>query len=201
MTCFDPLARFPDSPLCTASAAHLARLSTASMRNHCQRTFRFAVALGAKAELRPDLEVLYISSLLHDLGLEPGFAEQDGDFEDVGGRAARDFLLGRGAREELATSVQTAIALHTQLATADDPIPEHALLHMGAMVDVVGMRIEDIPEETVHAILEQHPRLGCKQLLLDALSRQVERKPDSRIAAAFEQFQLPELIRSAPFEE
>ena len=72
---------------------------------------------------------------------------------------------------------------------------------MGAMVDVVGMRIEDVPTSTLHAILEQHPRLGCKRLLIGALSRQVELKPASRISAMFKQFELAGLIQGAPFDE
>lgn len=200
MTPIDPLGPFPDSDLCVASAAYLSELAHPAMVHHCQRTYRFGLAVGQKTGLRPDLEVLYISSLLHDLGLEARFADAEGDFEDVGGRAAADFLQTRGASHRLAEAVRTAIELHTQLATAEDPIPEHALLHMGAMVDVVGMRIDQIHADTLRGILDRHPRAGCKELLLSALSRQVELKPDSRIASAFETFQLPDLIRAAPFE-
>jgi hypothetical protein len=171
------------------------------MVHHCRRTYRFGLAVGQKAGLRPDAEILYIASLLHDLGLEPRFAEAEGNFEDVGGRAAADFLLERGASHKLADAVRAAIELHTQIATAEDPVPERALLHMGAMVDVVGMRIDQIPAETLREILERHPRAGCKELLLGALSKQVALKPASRIAAAFETFKLPALIQAAPFDE
>lgn len=65
MNQFDPLSKFPDTEICTASTTYLAGLSTPSMINHCQRTYRFALAIGANAGLRPDLEVLYISSIFH----------------------------------------------------------------------------------------------------------------------------------------
>lgn len=200
MSRLDPLGPFPDSDPCVASAAYLAELAKPAMVFHCQRTYRFALALGEKVGLRPDLEVLYISSLLHDLGLEPRFAQADGDFEDVGGRAAAEFLLARRAPSKLADAVREAIEVHTQVTTAEDPVAERALLHMGAMVDVVGMRLDQLPEATLREILERHPRLDCKDMLVEALSKQVELKPDSRIAAAFATFKLPDLIRAAPFE-
>ena len=195
------LTNFPDSKLCRASHAYLTALSAPTMVNHCKRTFLFAAAIADKVGLRPDLEVLYISSLFHDLGLEPGLAEADGDFEDVGGRAAAGFLIAHEAPEKTIEWVRTAIALHTQVSTAENQTPEYALLHMGAMVDVVGARIDHISESDVRQILEEHPRLGCKKLLIDRLDDQKKWKPKSRIASSIEQFNLLKLIEEAPFPE
>ncbi len=195
------LANFPDSKICQASEAFLTALSPPAMVNHGKRTFLFAAELGAKVDLRPDCEILYISSLLHDLGLEPGLAQADGNFEDVGGRAAAGFLLAHESPAKMVEVVETAIALHTQLSTADDPTPEYSLLHMGAMVDVIGMRIDDIPSSVFREILDEHPRLGCKKLLTRLLGDQATRKPQSRIASVIEQFKLLDLIQNAPFPE
>ncbi|MDJ0786867.1 MAG: HD domain-containing protein [Myxococcota bacterium] len=192
---------FPDSPLCRASEAHLRAVSSPTMFHHGCRTYAFAMALGERASLKPDREVLYVSALLHDLGLEAPLAEAEGDFEDVGGWAAAELVREHGAPDAFADAVRSAIALHTNVQSAEDARAEVALLHMGAMVDVVGARIEEVPEGFVHDVLERYPRLGCKDLLVRLLSEQVERKPDSHIAQVFRLFGLPELIRNAPFDE
>lgn len=45
---------------------------------------------------------------------------------------------------------------------AEEKQPEIALVHFGAGMVVVGLRIEDIPEETFNFIIEVYPRLGFK---------------------------------------
>ena len=72
---------------------------------------------------------------------------------------------------------------------------------MGAMVDVIGMRIDEVSDQVVRDVLERHPRLGCKKLLVGLLGDQARTKPQSRIAASIEQFKLLDLIEQAPFSE
>ncbi|MCE7999790.1 MAG: HD domain-containing protein [Rhodobiaceae bacterium] len=191
-----PLA--PDSDISKAAGLFLAEVSAPPMVHHCHRSFQFAALLGEKTGRHADKEALYIGALFHDLGLDY-VTEGDDSFEVRGGRAAEDFLLARGVSAPMAGLVRTAISLHTDLASADHDLPEVALLHMGAMVDVIGMGIDDIPVKMLEKILEEHPRSGCKTHLTKLLNAEAARKPDSGIATAIRDLNLDELIAQAPF--
>ncbi len=190
----------PDSDIAKSAALFLAEVSAPQMVHHCHRSFLFAELLGEKTGRRADKEALYVSALFHDLGLDHAI-EGDEEFEVRGGKTAEEFLLARGADTRLAASVKTAISLHTDLASADHDEPVVALLHMGAMVDVVGMRIDEIPAKTLELILEEHPRTGCKAHLKKLLSAEAARKPESGIAAAIRDLNLNDLIQQAPFSD
>ena len=198
MTLTIQLPSAPDSLIAQAATLFLAEVSAPEMVHHCHRSFLFADLLGEKTGRRADKEALYISALFHDLGLDHA-TDGEESFEVRGGKAAETFLLARGADSRLASSVNTAIALHTDLASADHDQPEVALLHMGAMVDVVGMRIDDIPAKTLERILEEHPRSGCKAHLKTLLTAEALRHPTSNIATALRDLDLGSLIDQAPF--
>ncbi|MDF1847757.1 MAG: HD domain-containing protein [Parvibaculaceae bacterium] len=198
MTLTIQLPSAPDSLIAQAATLFLAEVSAPEMVHHCHRSFLFADLLGEKTGRRADKEALYISALFHDLGLDHA-TEGEESFEVRGGNAAEAFLLSRGADTRLASSVNTAISLHTDLASADHDQPEVALLHMGAMVDVVGMRIDDIPAKTLERILEEHPRSGCKSHLKNLLNAEALRHPASNIATALRDLDLGSLIDQAPF--
>jgi HD superfamily phosphodiesterase len=74
------------------------------------RTWWFAEFLGRKREMKYDRELLYIASLLHDLGLSPSHAA-DKRFEVDGADAASRFLLANDYPKSKAEIVWDAIAL------------------------------------------------------------------------------------------
>jgi hypothetical protein len=165
---------------------------------HCVRTYVFAHALGSKERLHYDQELLYLGALLHDLGLTERF---DGThpFEIDGANAARTFLLQQGIPTEKAEVVHQAIALHLSV-EAEQQRPEIALVHFGAIMDARGYRLEDIPREVVHQILEAYPRLNFKQAFAEVLIAQARKKPTSAVAKAIRNGALDGLLQ-APFPE
>jgi len=194
------LPAVPDSAIAAAAATFLSEVSAPPMIHHCHRTFLFAELIGEKIGRIADQEALYVGALFHDLGLDY-VTEGTDEFEVRGGKAAEEFLLTRGATTSLASSVRTAISLHTSLASAEDERPEVSLLHMGAMVDVIGMRIDDIPAKKLEQVLEEHPRNGCKAHLRCLLGAEAKRKPASGIAVAMRDLNLGDLIQQAPFAD
>lgn len=200
MTSSIHLPMAPESDISKAAALFLAEVAAPPMVHHCHRSFQFAALLGEKTGRRADTEALYIGALFHDLGLDYATEGKD-PFEVRGGIAAEEFLLARGASAQLAGSVRRAISLHTDLTSADHEQPEVALLHMGAMADVIGMRIGDIPVKTLELILEEHPRMGCKAHLTKLLSAEAARQPSSGIAVALRDLDLAALINQAPFSD
>ncbi|WP_170978688.1 HD domain-containing protein [Afipia massiliensis] len=189
--------RLPDTAACKAAEAYLGALSSSAMVGHCKRTFLFGRALADKAGARPDLEALYVGSLFHDLGLEPIFEGPD-DFEVIGAREASRFLKAKGY-PVLADTVAAAIEIHTSRATAEDPRPEVAYLNMGATVDVLGLRIDQIDRKLIQQIVEEYPRDGTKTMLTALLKREIDTKPNSNFSQIAARVDVLKLINDAPF--
>ncbi|MGL4619992.1 MAG: HD domain-containing protein [Chroococcidiopsis sp.] len=172
--------KIPDSEICQKATRLVAQVSPTFLCNHCIRTFLFGDLLGQRDGLKYDRELLYLSAVMHDLGLTERF---DGKqrFEVDGADAARAFVLEHGLSDEKAEVVWDAIALHTSLGIAERKQPEIALVHLGAGADVLGMRIADLPSEIVEQVVAAYPRLSFNLAMTELLVLQVTRKP--RMAA------------------
>lgn len=166
----------PDSEICRKATQLVTEISPTFLCHHCIRTFLFGDLLGQRDGLKFDRELVYLGAVMHDLGLTERF---DGDqrFEVDGADAARAFVLEHGLSDEKAEVVWDAIALHTSIGIASRKQPEIALVHLGASADVLGMRISDIPSETVEQVIDEYPRVGMNRALTELLSSQVRRKP------------------------
>ncbi|MES2749965.1 MAG: HD domain-containing protein [Pseudomonadota bacterium] len=189
--------RLPDTAAAKAAEAYLGALSSPVMVAHCKRTFLFGRALADKSGAKPDLEALYVGCLFHDLGLEPIFEGPD-DFETIGAREASRFLKAKGY-PSLADQVAAAIEIHTSTETARDPRPEVAYLNMGATVDVLGMRIEQIDAKLIQKIVDDYPRSGTKAMLTALLKHQIDTKPNSHFGRLAARVDVLKLINAAPF--
>ena len=168
----------PDSEICKKATQLVTEVSPTSLCNHCIRTFLFGDLLGIRDGLKCDRELLYLGAIMHDLGLTERFDAQQ-RFEVNGADAARAFVLEHGLSDEKAEIVWDAIALHTSIGIAVRKQPEIALVHLGATVDLLGMRISDIAPETVEQILDAYPRLSFNQQITQLMVSQVKRKPQT----------------------
>jgi putative nucleotidyltransferase with HDIG domain len=189
---------FPDSSVAQAANQLVLEVSPPFLYYHCVRTYAFANALGSRDKLRYDQELLYLGALLHDLGLTSRF-DDNHPFEITGANAARTFLLQQEIPAEKAEIVHRAIALHL-LVEAEQQRPEIALVHFWAIMDARGYRLEDVPSELLHQILEAYPRLGFKQAFAEALTAQARKKPTSAVAVAIRNGALNGLLQ-APFPD
>jgi hypothetical protein len=203
--------RFPDSAL-AREATDLAReVSTPVLFNHLMRTYLFGELLGRQSFGSYDSELFYLGAVLHDLGATERFngAER---FEIDGANAARDFLQQRGLPEEKTEIVWDAIALHTSLGIPIRKQPEIALVQVGSGLDVIGLRIEELPYGALDQILAAYPRLGLKKAFPPALAEVVAKKLQTtlgNIAADIAARHIPgfkpvnfcDLMDAAPFSE
>ena len=62
----------PDLELARKAFALAERAHSKTLLNHVHRTWWFAELLGKKREMKYDRELVYLASLLHDLGLSDG---------------------------------------------------------------------------------------------------------------------------------
>ncbi|MBO7743422.1 HD domain-containing protein [Paenibacillus sp. MWE-103] len=171
--------KIPDSKLAVEAAELLREHGDDLLWNHSNRVFLFASLQGNLQQTKYDPELLYISSLFHDLGLTPAFRSPDKRFEVDGANAARDFLRSRGVPEESVRLVWDAVALHTSIGIVEYKEAEAALMNFGVGYDVVGKNFELIPDDVRRQIVEAFPRNQFKQNILNAFLEGFKHKPET----------------------
>ena len=168
--------RHPDTPICLTALELARRHSPPFLFNHVMRSYAFGQAAGLGGAVPYDEEMLFLGSVLHDLGLVDGFIRHQ-RFEIDGADAACDFLSKQGYSDRKVAVIWDAIALHTTLGVPQRKQPEIALLQLGAGIDVGAIPRSLVTQETLEIILAEHPRLGFKKAFLEALGAVIRRKP------------------------
>jgi hypothetical protein len=170
----------PDSELTRKTAALAEQAHSKVLLNHVHRTWWFAEFIGKKRGMKYDRELVYIGSLLHDLGLSEDHAA-DKRFEVDGADAASKFLHTHGYPKAKIDLVWDAIALHSSGGIADRREPEVALVHFGAFVDVMGLRKDEISPQLIDDTIALYPRLGFKKAFVEALAEVARKKPHTAV--------------------
>jgi hypothetical protein len=200
----------PRTPL-TEEATALVRHATDDLLfDHSSRVFYFGALQGHRRGLDPDLELLYVGALFHDLGLTAGYATATRRFEVDGAEVARQFLLDHGRTAAEATLVWTAIALHTTPGVPEFLDPEIALVTAGVETDVLGIGYHDLPQTAIDAVVAAHPRVDVKRRLLAAFHAGNVHRPETtfgnvnadvlaRFDPAFQRTDFVDVIESSPW--
>jgi hypothetical protein len=190
----------PDTATALEAASLLRAHAPDVLAAHCYRTYLFGAALGTRDGLDWDAELLFISAMLHDLGLTD-FNRGEGSFEQRGAAAAQSWLIDHGWPEDRASVVAKAIRMHMDVGRAGKERPEVALLHFGAAADVTGMRLEDIHPRTVEEVLASHPREGFKHYFAEKIHTEARAYPTSVTADLCRWGQFAWRIQHSPFQE
>jgi hypothetical protein len=167
----------PDSEVCQRATALAAELCPPFLFNHCARSFLFGDAIGKRDGLQYDRELLYLSAILHDLGLTASYVGADQRFELEGADRARAFLVEQGLDARKADVVWDAIALNSSFGIALRKGPETALTHLGVIADFLGTRLPDVGPERVAQIVGEFPRLDAIASTTNLLVDCARRKP------------------------
>jgi hypothetical protein len=147
--------------------------------NHSRRVFLFGVLQGRRRGLQPDLELLYVGAMFHDLGLTERYRTSMLRFEVDGANAASDFLLAHGVDETDARKVWLSIALHTTPGVPEFLDPEIALVNAGVQTDVIGIGRDDLSPDELAAVTAAHPRPDFKRRILQAFNDGMKHRPQS----------------------
>lgn len=168
----------PDTALVRDVTEYIRDVEDDLLFNHSRRVFYFGALQGLRRGLQPDLELLYVGAMFHDIGLtEPYRTTSQLRFEVDGANAARDFLLQRGVDEEAARKVWLGIALHTTPGVPEFLDPEIALVTAGVETDVLGIGRDDLTPADLDAVTAVHPRPDFKNRILRAFTDGVQQRP------------------------
>ena len=151
---------------------------------HSVRSYLYARELAGRGSFRDyDDELLFISCVLHDIGLtDQGNREQR--FEVDGADLASEFLRERSVDERRARIVWLAVALHTSDGIASRMGPEIALAQVGILADILGLGREELPADLVNRAHAAFPRNDLGFALAEAIVAQATAKPNKATPAS-----------------
>jgi hypothetical protein len=194
--------RAPETATARAAAELCAQASSEAIANHAFRTYLWARLLALRDGVGYDDELLYVASVLHDLGLTERFWGRDGSecFSVDGGEAAREFAVAQGWPRARADALAEALVLHLNIQVRDRQGVEARLMQAGTTLDVTGARLGGLGRDTADAVVARHPRLGLKSEFADWFRREIERRPDARLAFLDDKVGLGRRMQAAPFE-
>jgi HD superfamily phosphodiesterase len=169
----------PDTPLVRDVTALIRDAENDLLFDHSRRVFLFGALQGRRRGLQPDLELLYVGAMFHDIGLTEPYRTSALRFEVDGANAARNFLLQHGVDEADARKVWLSIALHTTPNVPEFLEPEIALVTAGVETDVLGIGRGDLTPEALAAVTAAHPRPDFKRRILQAFTDGNKHRPHS----------------------
>jgi hypothetical protein len=192
------LARRPDSRLARQAEDLIRAVQPLFLTNHAFRSHFFAVALADRDQIGFDTELLYVASLLHDIGLVEEF-DTGACFEEDGAAAAARLASLEGWPQERCDALAEAIRLHVATKVELANGPEAFLLWHSTGLDVGGDRHGDVSPPTMSAVLAAYPRLDFKEGFTELIADQAGRKPGCWAARAI-RAGIRDRIAAAPFE-
>jgi hypothetical protein len=169
----------PDTPLVREVTDHIRAAEDDLLFDHSRRVFLFGALQGRRLGLQPDLELLYVGAMFHDIGLTERYRTSMLRFEVDGANAARNFLLERGYDPGAARKVWLGIALHTTPGVPEFLDPKIALVTAGVETDVLGLGREDLTPEALDTVTAAHPRPDFKNRILAAFNDGMKHRPGS----------------------
>lgn len=145
---------------------------------HSERSYRFAAGLALADGVELDDEVLYVGTILHDIGLAPAAAGSE-RFEVRGANLVRGLLLDNEMAPDRAANVWDVIAMHASTPLARHKSPETRYANRGIALDVRGVGAEPLPAAFVRTVLDRWPRREFATEFERILADEVRAHPDS----------------------
>ncbi|MGP3534023.1 diguanylate cyclase [Microbacterium sp. RD1] len=200
----------PDSKLAREAEDLVRSVSDEVLYNHVMRCYFFGQMVAHAQGTVVDRELMFLSSVLHDLGLTDQ-AKGTHRFEIEGACAARSFLVERGVPAPRAQEVWDNIAMHNfdfNLYRSDTS----RCLQLGILYDVVGVAGMTLDAIDVSAVVRQYPRRDFKRAFYKILESEVAAKQPyqhffhicSMIESLSGPVSIPDpmvLLDNAPFDE
>jgi hypothetical protein len=170
----------PDSGICSATMQLAFDVSPAFIANHCVRSYLFARELAAVKGLRSgvdyDDELVFLSCILHDLGVTD-YGDGDQRFEVDGADAAVHFLRRQGISDDRAVTVWQSIALHTSVGLANRFGPEQSVSHLGISFDINGMEKNRLPRGFAERVHDAWPRHDLGYAIAELIAQGTRSNP------------------------
>lgn len=164
----------PESVIARDAEALARAVSSDVLYNHVMRCYWFAELFAQKEGVKVDSELMFLSAVLHDLGLTE-HAPGPHRFEIEGATAARSFLVERGVDDDRAQKVWDNIAIHT-LDLNPFRGDTSRLMQLGLAYDVAGVPDAQLDPDDVAEVVRRYPRLQFKRAFNEMLNHELDCK-------------------------
>jgi hypothetical protein len=174
----------PENPTARAAVEVATAYCSPALVNHCLRSYLWGASYGMTHGIDFDAELLYVSALLHDIGLVKEFDSHTVPFEEAGGHVAWVFGTGAGWPVERRVRAAEVIVRH-MWDTVDVKLdPEGYLLGIATGLDISGRNPEEWSAAFRSEVVGRFPRLTLREEFVRCFEDQARRKPASSAAAA-----------------
>ena len=170
----------PDSRL-AKTAEEAAQEQGPALAGHGYRTWVLGHSLAGTDAVALDAELLYATSLLHDSGMTQEVVGQD--FTVRSGELLIEVGARAGCAESVGLEMADAAVAHATpgLDPKDNPIGFY--VQAGAMADLAGLRMWDLPRGLLRRAYREHPAHGIHRQIPPLIRREATQVPDGRFAA------------------
>ena len=169
----------PDSYLARQATSEAREVETPHVFRHSMRSFLFAELISRARKIKHDVEAVYVSCVLHDIGLSERYSTPHTRFEVDGANAAKKLLQTVEAKPDRTRVVWDAIALHAMYDIARYKDPEVKLVSAGVITDVGAAFVSSLAKPDVQQVLDAFPHRGFNDAFLAVLTEYARRKPDA----------------------
>ncbi|WPU99163.1 HD domain-containing protein [Mucilaginibacter sp. cycad4] len=167
--------KLPDSQLIKQAHDLVRTASNDMLYNHLMRCYYFAELYARKENSKPDRELIFFSTTMHDLGFTD-YGRGPNRFEVESAHAARKYLKEWGETDDRTWKVWTNIAAHTwdiNLFKED----EARISQLGILYDVIALPPElSLDPKDVAEIVSRYPRLNFKNGFYEMHKQEMESK-------------------------
>jgi hypothetical protein len=191
--------RFPQTPAATAALSVASRFYRPPLLNHCVRSYLWGSMYASAHGITFDEELLYVTAMLHDIGLTEVFDSHTVPFEEAGADLAWVFGVAAGWPADRAARATEIIVRHMRDDVSAAADPESHILQVATSWEIVGRRPEEFGAQARAEILARYPWQGFGSEFLACFQDQGTRKPDSAAAGSITN-NLAERIKANPLD-
>ena len=165
--------RVPDSNIAKMAVERVMDESNEMLFNHCFRSFYWSAGFSLSEGLHIDEELLFVSSILHDIGLtdKHNHVCSSQCFASYGGVYAEDFLIQNEFDNQRAKLARNIIALHLNpLVDKNIHGNEAYCLSKGVIMDVIGANSFQLDKSFLQGVIRKYKRTH----FIDEITRTME---------------------------
>ncbi|TDQ22000.1 HD domain-containing protein [Tenacibaculum caenipelagi] len=164
--------KIPDSKLSKLAVEEASHLCNTILLNHCYRTFFWSAGIAVSEGLQYDNETLFVSSILHDIGLSEKHNHicSQQCFANYGGTYAYEFVTKHTSNSHTPLVIKTAIDMHLYPSVSKNKYGNEAyLLSKAAAMDVIGSHVFQVPSSYIKQVQKTYNRNGFKDDIIGTM--------------------------------
>lgn len=169
----------PDSYIACQAVQEARDVEHIHVYRHSVRSYLFAELISRARKIKHDAETVFVSCVLHDIGLSKQYSTPTNRFEVDSANAARKLLAANGGKADRMRIAWDAIALHAMYDIARFKDPEVKLVSAGVITDVGAAFVSILDKSAVQEVLDALPHAGFNGAFLEVLTDYARRKPNT----------------------